>query len=211
MKALIGLVPLLASMTLAIHANAQDRPNPLIGSHLYRAYCLVCHGKNGKGQGPLARKLNLRPADLSSGKYQSENVEVLAEVIGRYRKAADSRMPNWGLVLPQADVRNVAAYVKRLTRPDLKFRGNTRRGRIIFKNACAACHEKNGRGGGLLAQLIEIDMLDFTRSERMRARSDKQLVETIKEGKGDFMPPWEGTLNEDEIIDVAAYVRLLAK
>ena len=135
----------------------------------------------------------------------------MAETIGRYRKAADSKMPNWGLVLPQDDVKHIAAFITTLTRKGLKFRGNTRRGRIIYKNACVACHGKNGRGDGLLAQLIQIEMVDFSHSQSMQSLSDGKLIRTIKEGRGDFMPPWVGTLNDDEIVDVAAYVRLLAK
>ncbi len=114
MKSLTGLVTLLTALTLTLGAYAGETPNPLIGSHLYRAYCLVCHGKDGTGAGPLAKKLNLRPADLSSGKYQKEKVGALAEIIRRYRKAADSKMPNWGLVLPQDDVKHIAAYIKTL-------------------------------------------------------------------------------------------------
>lgn len=216
MKPITGLVTFLMAFGLmafglTISAFAQDKPNPLIGSHLYRAYCLVCHGKEGQGDGPLAKKMNVRPADLTSDKYQGEKVAILAEIIGRYRSAAESNMPNWGLVLPQGDVKHIASYLATLTRKDLEFRGNTRRGRMIFKNACLACHGKNGRGNGLLAQLIQIEMVDFTRSESMRVLSDRKLIETITEGKGDFMPSWTGTLNDDEIVDVAAYVRLLAE
>ncbi len=211
MRPFTGLVSLLTALTLTVSASAQDTPNPLIGSHLYRAYCLVCHGKDGKGSGPLAKKLDLRPADLSSDRYQGQEVVDLAETIGRYRKASDSNMPNWGLVLPQGEVQHIAAYITTLTRTELRFRGNTRRGRIIFKNACIACHDKNGTGKGRLAQLIQIEMVDFSQPDSMQKLSDSQLIRTIREGKGVFMPSWAGTLSDDEIVDVAAYVRLLAK
>lgn len=211
MKTFIGLVTLLTALTLTIDAYAEETSNPLIGSRLYRAYCLVCHGKDGTGAGPLAKKLDIRPVDLSSEKYQKEKAGTLAEIIGRYRKAANSNMPNWGLVLPQDDVKHIAAYITTLTRKDLKFRGNTRRGRIIYKNACIACHGKNGKGDGLLARLIQIEMVDFSQSQSMQSLSDGKLIRTIKKGRGGFMPSWEGTLNDDEIVDVATYVRLLAK
>jgi cytochrome c oxidase cbb3-type subunit 3 len=211
MKTITGLVSLLLALTPAISVSAEETPNPLIGSHLYRAYCLVCHGKDGMGGGPLAKKLHLRPGDLSSEKYQSQEVVALAETTSRYRIPTDSKMPNWGLVLPQEDVKHIAAYILTLTRKDLKFRGITRRGRIIYKNACIACHGKSGRGDGLLAQLIQIEMVDFSHSQSMQSLSDGKLVKIIKEGRGDFMPSWVGTLNDDEIVDVAAYVRLLGR
>ncbi|MBC8337379.1 MAG: c-type cytochrome [Rhodospirillales bacterium] len=211
MKPVTGLISLVMLLMLTTATYAEEKPNSLIGSHLYRSYCLVCHGKEGNGNGPLAKKKDLRPADLSSGKYQKEKIGTLAETIGRYRKDADSNMPNWGLVLPEDDIKHIAAYITTMSNKGLKFRGNTRRGRIIYKNACIACHDKNGKGNGLLAQLIRIEMVDFSHPESMQKLSDDQLLKTIREGKGDFMPPWAGALNDDEIIDVASYVRLLGR
>ncbi len=35
------------------------------GQGFYEIYCLVCHGGDGKGKGPIASKLNTPPVDLS--------------------------------------------------------------------------------------------------------------------------------------------------
>lgn len=35
------------------------------GVDLFRAYCVQCHGKEGKGDGPLAKDLRKPPADLT--------------------------------------------------------------------------------------------------------------------------------------------------
>ena len=40
---------------------------------------------------------------------------------------------------------------------------------------------------------------------------DEALVETIREGKGAFMPSWKESLVESEIVDVAAHVRTLGR
>ncbi len=66
MKFLVRLASLCLAMALTLDAYAQNTPNPLTGKRLYRAYCFVCHGADGNSNGPLATKLNLKPADLSS-------------------------------------------------------------------------------------------------------------------------------------------------
>ncbi len=49
--------------------KAPPEPTRLIasiqGPALYKAYCAVCHGPNGAGNGPMANSLKVQPADLS--------------------------------------------------------------------------------------------------------------------------------------------------
>jgi mono/diheme cytochrome c family protein len=120
-------------------------------------------------------------------------------------------MPTCGKVLPKTDLYDIAAYLSKLTQEELRFRGDTRRGRAIFKAACVACHGQFGTGKGILAQLINFPMIDFTNSKKMEKISDEVLINTIRDGKGAFMASWKDTFDEKEIIDVAAYVRLLAR
>ncbi len=211
MKLPIWFASLFSVMVLSLDADAQDRPNPLLGNHLYRSYCLVCHGVDGKSAGPLARKLGFEPTDLSSETYQAKTVAELADIIAGYQRPGESNMPSWGIALSQTELLNIAAYISEITRTDLRFKGDTRRGRVIFKSACVACHGKDGTGRGILAYLIRIAMIDFTISENMKGMSDEELVKLIREGKGDYMPSWRGALSDDEITDVASYVRLLAR
>lgn len=211
MKPLMWLVSVCAAMMLATDTYAQDEPNALIGSHLYRSYCLVCHGANGKGAGPIAKNLNLEPTDLSSEQYRTKKVETLAAIIGDYRGQAGAGMPNWGAMLSREELLDIAAYIPKITEKDLRFTGDTRRGRVIFKRACVACHGQTGTGRGLLAQLIQIPMMDFTKSENMKEMTDEDLLKIIREGEGDYMPSWKGILGDNEIADVASYVRMLAR
>jgi mono/diheme cytochrome c family protein len=199
------------AIALATDTRAEEDPNALRGSHLYRSYCLVCHGVDGKNPGPVARNLELAPANLSSQPYQTQNVRELAALISGYRDQKGSGMPNWGMVLTETDLLDIAAYISNISRKDLRFIGDTRRGRAIFKRACVACHGKIGTGEGLLAHLFGISMMDFTLSESMKQISDEDLLTMIRDGKGDYMPSWKGTLSDSEIADVGAYVRMLAR
>ena len=211
MKTISGLGGLFVVALMGFAVLAQDTGNALSGNHLYRAYCLVCHGVTGNAPGPLAVRLKLYPADLSSQHYQAKTAAELADIIAGYRKSGESNMPNWGMVLPRQDQLDIAAYVTSLTRNDLKFRGNTRRGRAIFKSACVACHGEFGKGRGLLAHMMRIAMVDFTATNDMNKISDERLMNTVRHGKGDFMPAWSGILNDNQVADVAAYVRMLAR
>ena len=211
MNPLLGLVVFLSAVIVTVDTYAQDEPNALVGSHLYRSYCLICHGVDGKSAGPVAEKLDFKPADLSSEQYQAKDLEDLAAIIGSYRRAEQSNMPNWGIVLSRRDLLDIAAYISKITQKDLRFRGDTRRGRVIFKRACVACHGKFGTGKGLLAHLFRTSMMDFTESESMKKISDEDLMNIIREGKGVYMASWEGALSDDEIVDVASYVRMLAR
>jgi cytochrome c553 len=69
---------------------------------MYTTYCAVCHGKEGKGDGPAAKALTKVPADLT--KLSERNKGQFPEVrVRRYIEGADevaahgSRdMPMWG-------------------------------------------------------------------------------------------------------------------
>jgi len=209
MKPLVWVVCLLSTLMVTLDAVAKNPPNPLKGKRLYRSYCLVCHGAEGEAIGPLAKKLNYTPADLSSDTYRKKTVEELAAVIAGYGRKDGSKMPSWGTVLPEAGLRDIAAYIADFEEKEIRLKGDTRRGRTIFKGTCVACHGKFGTGNGVLAYLISIPMIDFTDDELLEEINDEKLVELIREGKGNYMASWKGTLDDSEIIDVATYVRTL--
>ena len=190
---------------------ASAKENLLVGKRLFSSYCSLCHGDDGKGKGPLAAKLDLKkpPADLTSDKYQKMSVQSLLRLIQGYNRA-DSRMPKWETVIPERNLRHVAAYVLALTQTDLRMRGNARRGREIFRTTCVACHGPRGEGNGVLAKMLDVKMINYT-TKAMAKVSDADIVKFITEGKGKVMPSWKNTLTSEDIKDVAAYVRNLYK
>jgi len=206
-----GLVcfSILALFALTVNASAQTSADPKIGKHLFRAYCLVCHGADGKSKGPLARKLDLKPADLTAERYRLMNTDRLMNLISGYSRKSASNMPVWGEVLPASNLRHLAAYIPHLRQKGLSFQGDARLGRAIFQDACRACHGIKGKGDGILAKLIGLPMMDFTDRKRMRSLSDEAILTTIRKGGSGYMPSWEGTLDGKEITDVAAYIRSL--
>ena len=57
-------VALILLITLQSRSFAES-PSSYEGRLLFMSYCLLCHGADGKGRGPLAAKLGIEPADLT--------------------------------------------------------------------------------------------------------------------------------------------------
>lgn len=76
-------------------------------------------------------------------------------------------------------------------------------GKAIYNQYCVACHGPDGKGNnGLAASYVD----DPSRL----AQTDEALIKSIKEGKqGDIgvMPPWGGTLNDEQITAVIGHIR----
>jgi mono/diheme cytochrome c family protein len=72
------------------------------GSGLFSTYCVVCHGADGKGTGPLADSLKRRPADLTllaknnGGTYPREMVAKIIDGREGVKGHGGGDMPVWG-------------------------------------------------------------------------------------------------------------------
>lgn len=85
-----------------------------------------------------------------------------------------------------------------------------------YKTYCAQCHGTRGDGKGVNARDMSVQPRDHTDAKAMSARSDEQLFKVIKEGglaieKSLLMPPWAGTLSDQEIHDLVKYLRELCQ
>ena len=122
----LGALPALAQPT--IKRETARRAQSLEGDVTYRTYCAVCHGTDGKGNGPAAAALKTAPADLTTyaqrhgGQFSA--VELREVIEGERPIAAHGtrEMPIWGDVFrslydrPQTDllIRNLLNYVESL-------------------------------------------------------------------------------------------------
>lgn len=86
-----------------VHLSEQARAAN--GADLFQSYCVVCHGSDAKGTGPLASSLTKRPADLTmlaSGNGGTFPAEMVARIIdGRnpVKGHGGGDMPVWGEAL----------------------------------------------------------------------------------------------------------------
>jgi hypothetical protein len=78
----------------------------------------------------------------------------------------------------------------------------------VIRTKCAICHASDGRGK---PNWRAKGQPDFSNSEWQKSRSDSQLGESIKNGKGKFMPAFKDKLSEDEINALVGLVRAYGK
>lgn len=113
-----------------VSATQQPAGNKSVpaGSGLFSTYCVVCHGADGKGSGPLAESLKRRPADLTAlaktngGTYPRDMVAKIIDGREGVKGHGGGDMPVWGDAFersqdagPQAVKERIEALVEYLS------------------------------------------------------------------------------------------------
>ena len=146
MQALVGVLIAVAAFVVLSAQLPQDtssgaQPNPELthlinsvdGPALFRAYCAVCHGSDGRGGGPMATSLKTAPSDLTRIAQRNRGVypKALVERIISGEELLPSghgtrSMPVWGPIFSQVAwdqdlgrlrIHNLAAYLERIQVP----------------------------------------------------------------------------------------------
>jgi cytochrome c oxidase cbb3-type subunit 3 len=89
--------------------------SPGEGQKLYATYCSGCHGDKGKGDGPAAKSLPVKPVDHTDSKIMNElSDKYLQEIISKGGTAVgkSSFMPSWGGQLNDKQVRDIVVYMR---------------------------------------------------------------------------------------------------
>lgn len=112
----LGLAGFLGALDTASALAAG--PDPAVGRQLYEQHCMVCHGVNGKGDGPLADDLKVRPADLTEysrrrdGKFPEVEAREIIDGRRRVRGHGGTEMPIWGRVFARGTFGEVEVDAK---------------------------------------------------------------------------------------------------
>lgn len=94
--------------------------------------------------------------------------------------------------------------------------GDASRGQPLYVQYCASCHGERGAGDGPLAGTLQPAPSRHNDGGYMNKLSNDHLIKVIAEGgaavgKSPLMAPWSGTLNPQQVADVARFVRTLAE
>ena len=236
----LAAFPLLAQApkpdsTAAVKLTAQQER----GAKAFLAYCAMCHGDHGAGDGPLApelaRREGVKVAHLDdAARLEKLGIAGVRKVVtrGGAHTGRSNLMPTWGEHLSPGVVADIAEYVLVLPRlnPGIppatiaKYlaapAGSPAGGRKLFVRFCTGCHGPEGRGDGFNADTLRvrhnIRPRNLTETDYFAKKTDRDLYATIAlggghTGKSAFMPGWTYRLEPAQIKDLVSYVRAISK
>ena len=201
-RAIIVSAIIAASCSLA-RADG-DSQEPRTGPVLYAQYCRPCHGSELEGYAA-----DNAPSLASPTFRATADDAFLRAAIARGR--AGTAMAGYshsvGGPLTIIEVDELVAYLRAGTRPTQLVprasTGNVAKGERVYRAHCERCHGTPEQRGNAV-HLANAMFLD--------AASDAFLRVAIEQGRpGTQMEAWGGNLTTQEIEDVIAYLRSLAR
>ena len=189
------------------------------GMRLFVSYCQLCHGLDGKGDGPLAKRLKISPADLTTT-IRARSDTVLKKIItGAGRQTITGRdrhniisdaMPEWKDIFSDVQLDALIAYLRFLSSSKHGLMGDPVEGLQLYRQYCQVCHGEYGEGDGIMTSLVGMLPMDHSNPNETNRFSNDELVSSILAGRGKYMPAWEGILSRSEVEALVSYIRLLS-
>ncbi len=214
-QTIVWKIPAILAIGMLSSNAFADYSKSFDGYRIFRTNCFVCHGLDGTGDGPLASKLETRPADLTNNerleKKSDRELFKIIEGTAPHGQVSDD-MPQWGLAIPHTQIRSLVTYVRYLHSSKHPVSGNPQMGKQVYDNNCTICHGPDGKGKGTITKVYDMEPADHTNASSMNRMSNEKIHSIISNGtKGaKLMPGWKDILSDKEIEDVISYIRLLS-
>lgn len=219
MKKFVHAALLMTLFLVTVFQVSANPPPAYEGRKLYVSYCQLCHGPGGQGDGPLSKAMKISPADLTTT-VRSRSDTILTKIItGEGRQTITGRdrhnllseaMPNWKDVFNESQVEALIAYLRFLGNSKHELMGDSEVGMNIYQKYCSVCHGVEGDGDGIMTNLMGIMPMDHTNSNETNGLDNDQLIESILDGTGRYMPAWRGILSQSDVEALVSYIRLLS-
>jgi mono/diheme cytochrome c family protein len=97
------------TVTTTVTETAPDKAASAKRQITYERYCVSCHGKTARGDGPLAKELRVAVPDLTllakraGGTYPVERVSMVISKGSQVRAHGTDDMPAWGTAFNRTD------------------------------------------------------------------------------------------------------------
>ncbi len=219
MKNIVHAVVLLTILTISAPEVSANPPAAYEGRRLYVSYCQLCHGTDGKGDGPLAKVMKISPADLTTTVRSRSDTILMKIITGEGRQTITGRdrhnllseaMPEWKDVFSEDQVKALIAYLRFLGSAKHDLMGDPEVGLQLYQKYCQVCHGVEGDGDGIMTNLMGIMPMDHTNPNQTNSLDNEEIINSILDGKGKFMPAWRGIISQSDVEALVSYIRLLS-
>jgi len=184
------------------------------GEQIYTEFCASCHGRYGRGDGPLATDLKHTLPDFTDSSWTAgrSGEKITKALIG----ASHGPMSVASVLKPEV-LEAAIGYVQKLSVPGKHV--SVQAGRDIYNAAhCWGCHGTDGDGRGPVAKaLSDNPPRDFTSPKFVIEGREDEVARSISLGAAKafhgskYMPEWASRLSPQQIRDVVAYLGTFKK
>ena len=181
------------------------------GERIYESFCASCHGRYGRGEGPLATSLQVRPPDFTDPAWRAgRSDEAILQAITGERHASMAV----GSVFSEDVLRGAVQYVGSLATPGQHV--SLKQGSDLYNASCWVCHGRSGQGDGPAAlNRPGPKPRDFTSPDFVIEGREEEVARVIRMGAeaafhgSPLMIEWGPRLSEQQIQDLVAYLKTL--
>ena len=180
-------------LAMSIPEVAKDTSAVRMGQRLYGVNCSVCHGADARGAYGF-------PNLADDAWLWGDTPDAIKYSIVNGRRAA---MPGWEAALGDEGIRNVAAYVIKLSGRDVDEK-KAAAGKQQYDILCVACHGAEGKGN------YAMGAPNLTNGIWLYGGSESEIQHTLRNGRNGVMPAFADQLSEDKIHLITAYIYSLS-
>jgi len=162
--------------------------------------------------------MKISPADLTTT-VRSRSDFILTKIItGEGRQTITGRdrhnllsdaMPEWKGVFTESQIKALIAYLRFLGRAKHDLMGDPGVSLQRYQKYCQVCHDVEDEGDGVMTKLMGIMPMEHTNPNVTNSLDNEEIVKSILDGKGKFMPAWRGILSQTDVEAHVSYIRLL--